>query len=746
MPNPFDQFDGPAQQGPTVTPLPMSPKDQAREGRDISASNRDDTKTDIAVRGEGRDISKTRFEQADKLRGSFEQREAVKRYRTVLSQYAAGIGSGNNAVGDQKLINSYATMLNPTSTVQLGEYQATEQVDPYLVQIQNKLKKEFGWDGAGRLSEQARTWLGEEMFGLTVNANMAYNQDRQYFEGLATQYGYQPNEVVGPHIGDPFKTVIEDQRREYREGLGGEAEGDSYTTVNQRGEKVSFTVPPGSSHDQIRQAGIDATKNPALRGSPIEGGPTGYQDSYAGQGMSGVNEGIASTLGFPVDMLAAGMNLIPKGINAVAGTDLPMIEDPFGGSGTFRDMMTVPGYEAIYDETDDPAKQFTRRVGQSVGAAVAPAGLAGSLPRAGASLLAGAGGGVGGATAQQVFPGNPLAEMGGELLGGGLTGAGLLGSARRSATREIEAAVPTVPQLKQQAGDLYRQAESRGVTADPAQTTDLADTFRRTLSEGGQITPLGDLSPVYPKLGAAMNMADAYRGLPMSPTQMQTVRGVVTDGMASADRNESRLASALTDNFDDFANPLAPELPQARDMASRYLTAEKLEKARELAAARAGQFTGSGFENALRTEYRGLDRGAIKGSQRFNDDVGIAVETVNRGTPGSNFARGVGRFAPTGPVPVGMGAGVGALVGGPAGAAIGGTIGALGTAGRMTATRMGIRNADVAELIARNGGKLPEANVMTPELQQAIASLAAAESAKYITEKPKRRGLFGSTR
>ncbi|MES2905175.1 MAG: hypothetical protein V4696_13395 [Pseudomonadota bacterium] len=748
MPNPWDNdpIVQPGNNGPTVTPLPMSPKDRAREGRDIEAADRDKTVTGIKVRDEGRSIDNRRFDEAQKLRESFEQREPVKRYRTILNQYAAGIGSDATPAGDQQLINAYAQMLNPTSTVMLGEYQATEQIDPVLQQVKNRLMKEFGWDGAGRISDSARKQLRDEMFGLTVNANMAYNQDRGYFEGLATQYGYEPNEVVGPHIGDPFKQDIE----QHRLGMKQSEAMDSYTAIGPRGEKIVFEVPPGSSEADIRELAVAAAKNPALRGSTVEGPPTGYQDSYLGQGMSGVNEGIASTLGGPVDLLTAGLNLIPEGINAVAGTDLPTIQDPFLGSGTFRSAMTSPGNEAIYDRSSDPAKQFTRRVGQSVGAAALPGAAAGSLPRMGAAMLGGAGGGVGAATAQRVAPGNPLAEFAGEMIGGGVTGAGLFAGAKRNATREIEAAVPTVPQLKDQAGGLYRQAEARGVTAGPMQTQELRDAFEATLRREGQLGPQGKITDADTNTTKAFNLVDQYANQPMRPAEMDTVRGVIAEGRKSADSSDQRLSGILTEQFDDWARPMAPEFDQARDVSSRYLQAEDLEEARELARASASQFGNSGLENAIRTQYRGLDRGDIRGRNHFAPDVTEAIQNVSRGTPGSNFARNLGRFAPTGPVSLATSVGIPALaggtVGGGIGAAIGGSLGLAGAGGRVAANAMTNRAVDVAELVARNGGRLPEATVMTPELERAIASLAAAETAKYTAppkkEKP-RRGLFG---
>lgn len=464
--------------------------------------------------------------------------------------------------------------------------------------------------------------------------------------------------------------------------------------------------------------------------------PQDYRDSIVGQGVSGINEGIASTLGLPADAMTWAMNLVPQGINAVANTDLPTIDDPVLGGDWWRDKMDD---WAIYDESSDPAAQFARRVGESVGASVVPAGFAGTAGRAAAALASGTAGGIGGATAQQVAPGNVEAEIIAELLAGGASGAGFAKAGQRARQRVIEDAVPTVDDLKQQASSLYKQAEARGVTADPMMTQQLADDLRKTLRSEGRISPTGRISEVYPKTKEAMQLADDFAGQPMNPTQMQTVRSVVADGMNSAEPAERRIAGLLLDTFDDFVDPLAPDLADARGVASRYLNAEKLERARELAGARAGQFTGSGFENALRTEYRALDRNTIKGRDRYGDEVLKALMDVSRGTPGSNAARAAGRFAPTGVVSGTLATGIpfsiGNAIGGPAAGAMASiaTVGA-GTAGRVLATKMGIRNADIAELTARNGGALDKALLMDDGTEALIAAMSASELAKYLED------------
>lgn len=742
LPPGFVLDDAPAQ-GPTVTELPMSRKDQAREGRDISASNRDDIRTGIQARGEQRDIGYKQFDQVSKWSDDYNADPAVKSYRVAISQLAQALGTGDGPQADLALTYAFAKAMDPDSVVREAEQGMVAGSQPWLQAAAEKVKKQFGMDGAGSFTPEARAALRSQIINSVEKRARLYDQRREFYSDRAARYGINPVDIVGEHdalpFGDQFRAYDAQQKQQPQSG------GDIYTVAGPNGKKIEFTVPPGASDDEIRRLGIEATRDPALKGSPVNRPQGGYQDSYLGQGMSGVNEGVASVLGAPMDLANGVMNLLPRGLNAVANTDLPLSENPLFGSQYIKDNMGAGGM--IYDQSSDPNKQSARRVGRSIGAAAVP-GLGGmTLPRLGASVLAGAGGGAGAATAQRLFPGNPAAEMTGELLGGFGAGGTMAGLARRAEQRGIEAAVPTVPQLKQQAGDLYQQAETRGVAAGPMQTQQLRDDMEATLRREGQLGPTGKITDADTNTTKAFNLIDQYAGRPMRPVEMDTVRGVIADGRRSMDASDQRLAGVMTTQFDDWARPMAPEFDQARDISSRYLQAQDLEKARELGNAGASQFNASGLENSLRTQYRNLDRAEIRGTNHFSPDVTEAIQNVNRGTPASNLARNIGRFAPTGPLSLATSVTLptlgGAALGGPLGAAIGGTIGTAGIAGRAVANSMTNRAVDVAELVARNGGKIPQAQIGGPELEALTAALVAAESAKYLPEKKKKRGLFG---
>lgn len=704
----------------------------------------------------------TIFNQKDKLRSDYNALPAVKTYRVAIQQLAQALGTGAGSQSDLALTYAFAKAMDPESVVRESEQGMVAGSQPWFQAAVENAKKQFGMDGAGSFTPEARKALRAQIINSVKTRVKGYNQAREQFAEIAKRSNFDPVEIVGKHDADPFVPQFKAYDAQFNKESGpsdsgnlesdvvdGGAAGDlqTFEVIGPDGRRTTFTAPKNASDDEVRRIGIQATSDPAISRSEIQRGD--YADSYLGQGLSGVNEGIASTLGAPVDLVTAGINLIPQGINALANTNIPTIQNPTLGSEQIKGWMRGGGM--TFDETNDPSKQFVRRAGQSVGAAAVPLmGQGASFTRLGQQMLLGAGGGTGAATAQQLFPGNKMAEIAGEIIGGGTSAVGLLGSAKRRATRQIEAAVPTVPQLKEQAGELYRQAETRGVVAGPSQTQQLRDNFEQTLRNEGQLGPNGRISDADTNTTKAFNLIDQYAGGQMRPVEMDTVRRVISDGRKSADPSDQRLSGLLTEQFDDWARPLAPEFDQARDVSSRYLQAQDLEEARQLAEAGASQFGQSGLENAIRTQYRGLDRADIRGKSYFQPDVTEAIQRVSRGTTGSNLARNIGRFAPTGPVSFAAGVGVPGLAGsamaGPLGGAIGSSVGLAGIGGRIVSNQMTNRAADIAELTARNGGILPQADIMTPEMLQTLTATTTAEAAKYVPPKARRRGLFGSRR
>lgn len=147
-----------------------------------------------------------------------------------------------------------------------------------------------------------------------------------------------------------------------------------------------------------------------------------YANSWFAQLASGANEGIAKTLGAPVDLTN---NYIVgpamHGINAIAGTDFQPSQEPLGGStGLLRSLREIG---SIKPPTEDPDKQLGRRLSEEAvsalltnmgGIAKAEAPIHETLK----ALYSGLGSGAGAALADYVAPDNAYAELLGKLLGG----------------------------------------------------------------------------------------------------------------------------------------------------------------------------------------------------------------------------------------------------------------------------------------------------------------------------------------
>jgi hypothetical protein len=128
----------------------------------------------------------------------------------------------------------------------------------------------------------------------------------------------------------------------------------------------------------------------------------------------------------------------------------------------------------------------------------------------------------------------------------------------------------------------------------------------------------------------------------------------------------------------------------------------------EKAGVRAGQFSGSGFENALRTQFRQIAMNNKK-MRGFSAEEREAIKKVAMGGPLDNTMRMLGKLAPTGIVSGGIGASAGYAIGGPVGMA---AVPAVGAAARKAATSLTNRNVQNLSELVRRGAPAPKE---TPE-------------------------------
>lgn len=408
---------------------------------------------------------------------------------------------------------------------------------------------------------------------------------------------------------------------------------------------VIYEFPEGTSEDVMRQALMQ------VYGGEAQNSISGL----AGQFGAGSQHGIAQILGMPVDAIAGALS----GAGELTGLWGP-IENPFGGSASIAAALE-PFRAGIQDPATD-AERFSRRVGQEVGAGVAGfplamlSPIARSAPAAtaaveGASVL---GSGLGAATAEYAFPGNPYAEIAGALLGG--IPAGMAASRAIGAGPQAADVIGGNQQFQRQraadAYDIVRRDQSRIPVADTeALGFDIADRMVRE-----RMRP--ELAPASSAIAKVL-----VDDLIPDPTLIGPTRGLRVEDLedlrriaqrsvpATAAPDDRRLAeimkNEITDFLDNLNTPATEALREGRDATRRYKAAEMVQQATERAERRAASSGSGGNEiNAIRQNLRALLDNPNR-ARSFTASERAAMEEIVRGSTDQNLMRRLSRFAPS---------------------------------------------------------------------------------------------------
>ena len=140
---------------------------------------------------------------------------------------------------------------------------------------------------------------------------------------------------------------------------------------------------------------------------------------------------------------------------------------------------------------------------------------------------------------------------------------------------------------------------------------------------------------------------------------MRSLRTEITAAMQTAKGNELRLLKGLQSKFDDFMYAKVPQFKEADKLYTMGMGGKEADEMAKLAEARAGQFSQSGMENALRTEARGIERKLITGKERGYSPDEEAMISKMTARP-SAVADQVAKFAPTSMMPIMANVGLGA--------------------------------------------------------------------------------------
>lgn len=148
---------------------------------------------DATARGQQGD-----FRNESSMRKEFLTLPEVKDYPIVQQQSQRALKAletpGSKLAVDQSIITTFNKMLDPTSVVRESEYARTPQDQALLGLIKGKWEK-LSTGGAG-LTDDERQSLYRMISNFSQIADDQYNQQVDYYSGLAERYGYQPENVV----------------------------------------------------------------------------------------------------------------------------------------------------------------------------------------------------------------------------------------------------------------------------------------------------------------------------------------------------------------------------------------------------------------------------------------------------------------------------------------------------------------------------------------------------------------------
>jgi len=285
--------------------------------------------------------------------------------------------------------------------------------------------------------------------------------------------------------------------------------------------------------------------------------------------------------------------------------------------------------------------------------------------------------------------------------------------------------LPTTPELKAKTGAAYTAAKSAGNVL-PVQD------YRRIVSDLGKFAHDNGANPrLTPNVNSAIKVLEdrASTGQALTVQDLDQMRKTLKMGMDVMKPEERRLIQKMVDEYDKAIDSVVPpELLEARKLNQRYKKAELMDDMEANAELRAGQYSQSGQENALRSEFRklGLNQRKMRG---MTPEETEAIRRVGTGTRAQNTARMVGKLAPTSVVaalPTILGGGgvaqaFGPVVGGVAGAGIAG----VGTIAKRIADKLAEGNVRKANEVIRGPGPRQRSPV---GLQDAIAAALMSES------------------
>lgn len=316
----------------------------------------------IAMEGQTQDRQSVQSESD--LRREFLGLPAVKEFQTIAASYRNVVATANNdsAAGDLSLIFSFMKILDPNSVVREQEFANAQNAAGYPDIIRNALNR---INTGERLSERQRADFVEQARSVHDNRAATFNETATFYQGLASQYGYKPENIANPVEIDTAPVSVN------QKPLTEEEQNDP-NLLSAQGYRYD-----GGTDTWVRDPNAEQVADARSQ----EMGIGRRADTFVRGIADGVTFGMA-------DEISAGLNtVLPLDRGTVSG---------FGEGGFRQAYDSNLAVARGVDATDARQMPLTRGAGQLVGAVAAPGSMAGGRYIAAApSMLSAAGRGAG---------------------------------------------------------------------------------------------------------------------------------------------------------------------------------------------------------------------------------------------------------------------------------------------------------------------------------------------------------------
>lgn len=303
-------------------------------------------------------------------------------------------------------------------------------------------------------------------------------------------------------------------------------------------------------------------------------------------------------------------------------------------------------------------------------------------------------------------------------------------SVKPAAAAKVAEVIPTKDAITEAAHAAYKKAEDAGVKVAP----DHFDKLKNGLS--ASMRKEGINQTLHPDASAALKEIIDTKEAP-TLLEIERLRRIAQDAEGSIKPADARLAGELVDHIDDFVEQIGdPGFKEARGLWARKRKTDTIDELFRRAELSENNYSSSGLENAIRSEFRGLAKNERR-MKRFNAEERAAIEQVAKGSKLDNALRQVGKFAPTDRF--GQVTALLATMANP----IGAVLPVAGMGARAAATKATMKNANRAHEIVRRGPI--QQQVKAPPAQAPAEAMQAQAMVQALEAEAQKRGLFDST-